>query len=248
MLAELRRGRPRRPRGAVEVGGVATIGSDPSPSGTSTRPRRRGTARRPARPPSSSPAPRTVRAHRRRSRPIRPASGRRRSRRARRSARGSCGRGPGRWQTDCRPTIPGADRAAQRRPVPIGLQPDDPEPPPVRRRVVVHARVAHRLALADRDRPPGQQERVQVEADGVGALAVQRRADQLPSPVRARATRAALTAAASVMPVRWSPCRPAGTAGCHRAGSAGRPPRSGPRTPRCRRPGGWRPGPSRHSR
>ena len=44
-----------------------------------------------------------------------------------------------------------ADGAAQRRPVPTRLQADDPEPSPVAGRVVVHARIAHRLALADRD-------------------------------------------------------------------------------------------------
>src|SRR5437588_392328 len=50
------------------------------------------------------------------------------------------------------------DGPAQRRPMTIALQPDDPEPSPVARRVVVHAWVAHRLALADGNRMSGHQE------------------------------------------------------------------------------------------
>ena len=65
-----------------------------------------------------------------------------------------------------------ADGTTQRGPVPVYVEPDDPESPPVRGGVVVHARVAHRLALPDRDRLAGQQIGVQVEAHGIGALAV----------------------------------------------------------------------------
>ena len=99
------------------------------------------------------------------------------------------------------------------------LQADDPEPPPVAGRVVVHARVAHRLALPDRDRMAGQQEGVEVEAHRVGALPVQRRADQLTLPVRPRATSAAHTAAGQGHARRCGrPCRRAGTAGFRPAG------------------------------
>ena len=63
--------------------------------------------------------------------------------------------------------------------MPAALQADDPEPPAVSCGVVVHARIAHRLPLADRDGMPGHQERVEVEADGVCALTIERGADHL---------------------------------------------------------------------
>ncbi len=75
-----------------------------------------------------------------------------------------------------------ADDAAQRTPVPIDLQPDDPEPLAVAGHVVVHARVGHGLALPDRDGVAGHQKGVEVEADGVGALPVQRGGHELPCP------------------------------------------------------------------
>ena len=123
------------------------------------------------------------------------------------------------------------DRAAQRGPVTITLQTHNPKPPPVAGHVVVHARVAHRLALADRDRMARQQERVEVEADGIGALPVQRRGDELPRTGAVLATRAAHTAAAIVIPAVWSPMPPRWNGG----DSPGR-------LSRCARPG---PGPER---
>ena len=72
-----------------------------------------------------------------------------------------------------------AHRPAQRRPVPVDLQADNPEPSPVACGVIVHTRVRHRLATPDGDRIAGHQIGIQVETHRVGTLPIQRRADQL---------------------------------------------------------------------
>ena len=72
-----------------------------------------------------------------------------------------------------------ADSPGQWRPVALALQTDDPEPSAAARRVVVHGRIAHRRAFADLQGGAPHQQQVQVETDGVGALAHERRLDEL---------------------------------------------------------------------
>ena len=90
---------------------------------------------------------------------------------------------------------------------------------------------------------------VQVEADGVGALPLERGADQLPLP-GARPGRPARRRRPRRASYRRSgrPSRRAGTAASHRGGSAGARARRGPRTRRCRRRRDRRPARSRRSR
>ena len=75
-----------------------------------------------------------------------------------------------------------AHGSGQRRPVPFALEPDDPEAPAVAGHVVVEARVAHGRARPDPDALAPHQGGVEIEPDGVGPLAQQRRRDELAAP------------------------------------------------------------------
>ena len=142
-----------------------------------------------------------------------------------------------------------SDDARQGRPVAVALEAHDPKGAPVAGHVVVQGRAVHRLARADAQAPAPHQRDVDIEADGVDALAQQRSRDHL---AHARCGRARPAPRSPWPPRSWPrcgrPCRRAGTATAPRARAGTRRCPSGPRRRRCRTRRARRRGPRSRSR